>query len=131
MAADSVRRAAELMRNIGIGCIPVVNMDHRILIGVITDRDIVTRCVAEGHAPSCAVRSHMTSWPLETVEPDADVSEVIEKMERTQVRRIPVVDERTKLVGIIAQADIARKLGPAQPRLVDEVLEKVSGPGAR
>lgn len=127
--SDSVTRAAELMRNVGIGALPVVQeQDSLLLMGIITDRDLVVRCMADGHGPSCTVWSHMTELPLQTVEPDDDEALVIEKMERAQVRRIPVVSADNKLLGIIAQADIARKLGPTEPQIVDEVLERISAP---
>lgn len=128
---DSIRRAAEVMRNINVGAMPVVQSQTTpILAGIITDRDIAVRCVAEGHAPTCTVSTHMTDSGLQTAEPEDDAVEVIAKMERAQVRRIPVVDADYKLVGIIAQADVARKLGPSDPKLVDEVLEKISAPVA-
>jgi CBS domain-containing protein len=117
------------MRNIGVGSFPVVqDQDSRLLIGMITDRDLVVRCMADAHGPSCTVWSHMTPSPLQTVELGDDESLVIEKMKRAQVRRIPVVDADNRLLGIIAQADVARKLGPTEPQIVDEVLEKISAP---
>jgi CBS domain-containing protein len=128
---DTVTRAAELMRNIGIGALPIVqDLDSRLLIGIITDRDLVVRCMADGHGPACTVWCHMTEAPLQTVEPEDDESLVVEKMESAQVRRIPVVNADNKLLGIIAQADVARKLGPTEPQIVDEVLEKISAPVA-
>ena len=104
----------------------VEDTDSPLLLGLITDRDITVRCVAEGHAPSCLVRNHMTARPLQTVSPEANVSEVIEKMETAQVRRIPVVNPDGVLLGIIAQADVATKVGPKQPRAIEELLERIS-----
>ena len=126
---DSIGRAAEVMRNVGIGAVPVVTADNApYLRGIITDRDIAIRCVAAHHGATCRVADHMTPMPLRTVFPDSHQSQVLAEMENAQVRRILVVDTHGKLVGIIAQADIARKLGPDHPRAVDELLELVSAP---
>jgi CBS domain-containing protein len=109
--ADPVSRAAEIMRYEDVGGVPVVDdPTHLHLVGLITDRDIAIRCVARGHSASCLVGDTMTPAPLQTVTADADVSEIVEKMERAQVRRIPVVDAAGALMGIVAEADLAVKL---------------------
>ena len=127
--ADSIARAAEVMRNVGVGAVPVVTADNApYLRGIITDRDIAVRCVASHHDANCRVADHMTPMPLRTVFADTHQSQVLAEMENAQVRRILVVDTHGRLVGIIAQADIARKLGPDHPRTVDELLELVSAP---
>lgn len=128
-ATDSVFRAAELMRNVGVGSLPVVlGPEDSTLVGIITDRDIVTRCVSQRHYALCEVGTHMTSPKLETVGPDADVREVIRRMERARVRRLPVVDQQGMLLGIVTQADLATKLGPTDPAAIEEVLERISEP---
>ena len=98
---DSIPRAAVIMSELDVGFVPVVDVpDGTKVLGVITDRDIAVRCVAEGHpAGECLVRHHMTPAPIETVGPEADVETVIALMERHQVHRIPVV-EKGKLVGV-------------------------------
>ena len=124
-----VSRAAEVMRDLDVGIVPIVDdLASMQLAGVITDRDIAVRCVAQGHDADCRVRDHMTAHAIDTVGPDADVSEVIAKMEGGRVRRIPVVGEERRLVGIIAQADLAVKLGPKEPLEVEHMLERVSEP---
>lgn len=124
---DPVERAAAIMRDRNVGAVPVVDdRTHRHLVGVLTDRDIVIRCVAPKHGAGCTVSDHMTHDRLDTVLPDDDVSKVLGLMERDQVRRIPVVDADNRLEGIIAQADIATKLGPSQPLKVEGLLERVS-----
>jgi CBS domain-containing protein len=129
---EQVAKAAEIMRERDVGIIPVVDdREQRHLRGVITDRDIVVRCVAAGHGPDCRVADHMTDAHLDTVRADAPVDAVIERMGRDRVRRIPVVDARDHLVGIIAQADLALRLGPSEPRRIEELLEHVSEPAAR
>jgi CBS domain-containing protein len=126
MPGDSVRHAAGIMRRLNVGAVPVVDgAATRVLRGIITDRDITIRCTAEGHAPSCPVRDHMTTLPLQTVKPEDDVHTVLDRMERAQVRRIPVVKDGI-LVGVIAQADIATKVGPKEPREVEVLLERMS-----
>jgi CBS domain-containing protein len=124
---DPVSRAAEIMRDAEVGIVPVVDdREHRHLIGVITDRDIAVRCVASQHVPACDVSLHMSGEHLCTVGPDADVSSVLASMTHDRVRRIPVVAEDNRLIGMISQADLATKVGPEQPLEVEKVLESVS-----
>jgi CBS domain-containing protein len=126
-----VNDAARIMRDQSVGCVPVVNDTSTMrLEGVITDRDITVRCTAERHLRDCPVVEHMTAGPLNTVTPHTDVTEVMEQMERDQVRRI-LVTEGDRLVGIIAQADLALKEGPVEPLKVEEVLERLSAPSVR
>jgi CBS domain-containing protein len=130
VVTDSVSYAAELMRERGIGCLPVVDAPSTLhLRGLITDRDLVVRCMAKGHSPACKVSDHMTAAPLHTANPADDVHDVLRRMESAQVRRMPVVGLEGRVLGIIAQADIARKLGPTEPKAVEELLELVSTPG--
>lgn len=122
-----VSRAAQLMRDADVGIIPVVdNGTDRRLRGVITDRDIAVRHVAERHSDDCRVSSHMSEG-VATVGPEADVDEVLRVMADQQVRRVPVV-ENDRLVGIVAQADIAVDVGPEEPRKVERTIEKISLP---
>ena len=128
--ADTVGYAAELMRERGVGCLPVVDARSTLhLRGVITDRDIVVRCVAQGHGSECKVCDHMTAAPLHTASPADDVHVVLRRMEAAQVRRMPVIGLEGRVLGIIAQADVARKLGPTEPMAVEELLEGLSTPG--
>ncbi len=126
---DPIARAAEIMHDLDVGLVPVVDStSSKHLLGVITDRDITVRCVAKQHGSGCSVRDHMTKERLDTVRAEDDASKVISLMEREQVRRIPVVSDDNRVEGIIAQADLARKLGPKEPLKVEEVLERVSVP---
>ncbi|HEX6534597.1 MAG TPA: CBS domain-containing protein [Gemmatimonadaceae bacterium] len=126
---DTTRTAAGVMRDLDVGAVPVVaDLASMRLEGVLTDRDIAVRCVAAGHHDRCRVEEHMTSGPLATVHPDDDVADVLALMERERVRRVPVVTDGTRLTGIIAQADIAMRLGPNEPRVVEQLLERVSEP---
>jgi CBS domain-containing protein len=127
-AEEPISRAAQIMRDLNVGCVPVVDDPAQMrVVGVLTDRDLVVRCLAERHFRDCKVGEHMTAVALDTVAPGADVADVVALMERDQVRRILVTD-RGRLVGIIAQADLALKQGPLQPLVVEEVLERVSAP---
>ena len=105
-ASASVVEAAQLMREGHIGSLPVTE-DER-LVGMITDRDITTRVVAESAAPETTSVGEVYSRDLISVEPDHDLDEALELMARHQVRRLPVV-ENGRLVGVVAQADIALK----------------------
>jgi CBS domain-containing protein len=131
LADDTVIDAAKIMREVDVGLVPVVDSeDARHLIGVITDRDIVTRCVAEGHRlEQCTVRDHMSPSPVVTARPDEEVHQVTQSMELAQIRRIPVVDKKGRLVGVVAQADIAVEVGPKEPTVTAHLLEEVSQPG--
>ena len=71
----------------------------------------------------------MTAAPLHTANPADDVHDVLRKMESAQVRRLPVVGLEGRVLGMIAQADVARRLGPVEPKAVEELLESVSTPG--
>lgn len=129
-AENRLSDAASLMSTLGVGMLPVVeSQDRRRLVGVLTDRDIVVRCLAEGHRGECLVRDHMTRDVLVTVTADADVREIARKMEQYQVRRLPVVDTLGNVVGVVAQADLAKRLGPVNPDLMEEILERISTPG--
>lgn len=126
---ESITRAAEIMRDLDVGIVPVVDDVHaRHLVGVLTDRDIAVRCVARKHGVSCTVGDHMTHGRLDTIHPNEDASTVISLMELDQVRRIPVVSDDNRLEGIIAQADIAAKLESRAASQVEEVLEHISRP---
>jgi CBS domain-containing protein len=129
---EPIAHAATIMRDLDVGIVPVVNDKvHMHLEGVLTDRDIVVRCVALQHNGHCRVRDHMTSDHLATVRPDTEIHQVIDLMERGRIRRIVVVDEDNHLVGIIAQGDLAVKLGPKEPLEIEELVERISVPTAR
>lgn len=125
---DTVAAAAQLMRELDVGIIPVVDDENSMrLRGVITDRDIAVRHVAERHSDDCRVSAHM-SEELTTATPDDDVDDVMDRMKRAQIRRIPIVEGGERLVGIIAQADLATDVGPQEPVEVAQTVEKISEP---
>jgi CBS domain-containing protein len=124
---DTIQRAAAIMRDRDIGFVPVVDDRSGMhLTGVITDRDIAVRHVAAGHPGDCQVDKEMSAGRLQTVGPDDDIERVMEVMQRAQVRRIAVVEDDNRIVGVIAQADLAT--GDVDDRKVEETLERISEP---
>ncbi len=119
-ASASVVEAARLMRDADIGSLPIT--DDEQLVGMITDRDITTRVVAEATDPSTTSVGDVYSGDLISVEPDNDLEEAVQLMARHQVRRLPVV-ESGRLVGIIAQADIALRESEKTAELVEAISE--------
>ena len=120
---DKVSEAARLMADNDCGQIPVTDESGK-LVGVITDRDIACRCVAEGKPSDTPVSEIMSSTPV-TVTPDTSVEECCGKMEDNQVRRLPVVDESGKCCGMVSQADIAQS---AAKEDTGELVREVSEP---
>jgi CBS domain-containing protein len=102
-----VAEAAKLMKSEDVGSLPVTEGDR--LVGMVTDRDIVTRVVAEGKDVQAATVGEIASKDLVTVDPQQDLDEALKLMAQHQVRRLPVVEEDGRLVGILAQADVARE----------------------
>jgi CBS domain-containing protein len=126
---DTLARAARIMRDADIGAVPVVDDTRSMrLVGVITDRDITVRHVAGDNSADCKVGDHMTSDRLFRASPDDDVDTVMRTMKSEQVRRVPVV-EGDRLVGIIAQADIATD--DIEDEKTGEVVERISEPDRR
>lgn len=123
-ARESLQGVARIMREEDIGEVPVVDEQQR-LVGVITDRDIVVRCVAEGESPdTCVVDAYMTS-PAVSLTEDASVEDVANAMAKEAVRRIPITDRDGKLCGIVAQADLEHSDARSQK---EKVSQRVSTP---
>ena len=126
----TAREAAQVMLREEVGLVPVVEKDgSNRLVGVVTDRDIAIRCVAEGKDASCAVRDVMSSDGLATCRQTDDVDSLMGAMRSEKVRRIPIVDERGGLVGIVSQADIVRKAKDSVR--AEQTIEEISEPGGR
>jgi CBS domain-containing protein len=113
--------AARLMRDEDVGIVPIVEGEK--LVGTVTDRDIVTRVVAEGKTPDSVTVGEIASRELVTIDPQQDLDDALRLMARHQVRRLPVVEEDGKLVGIVAQKDVAMHASEAQ---TGEVVEDIS-----
>ena len=104
--------AARMMRDLDVGALPICGDDDR-LKGMLTDRDIVVKCVADGGDPGSVTAGSLAEGKPLTIGADVDVREALELMQEYQVRRLPVIDGHD-LVGIIAQADIARELSATE-----------------
>ena len=122
----SVVEAARLMREQDIGSLPIT--DDEQLVGMITDRDITMRVVAEAADPNATSVEDVYSRDLISVEPDNDLEEALGLMARHQVRRLPVVEDG-RLVGIVAQADIVRKTRDEDK--AGNTVKEISEPGGR
>jgi CBS domain-containing protein len=121
-ADKPVSYAAKMMRDEDVGLAPIVEGDR--LIGTLTDRDIATRVVAEGRDPNSTTVREVASKDLVTIEPDARLDDALQLMAQHQVRRLPVVEQGDRLVGVVAQADVAEHAEPSQTgRMVGEISE--------
>ncbi|HEV7994465.1 MAG TPA: CBS domain-containing protein [Gemmatimonadaceae bacterium] len=126
-----VSEAARVMKEEDVGLVPVVERvggaeTRGRLVGVVTDRDIAVRHVAEGRSSDAPV-SEVMSGGVKTCTTDDSVEDAMELMGREQVRRIPIVDERGSLVGVVAQADLVRMRG--KDRQAEKTVEQISQPG--
>ena len=123
-----VAEAEQLMESEDVGSLPV--LDGEQVVGMVTDRDIVVRAVAKGKDPKgMPVREVATSDDLVTLHPDDVLSDALSLMASHQVRRLPVVDADNRLVGIVAQADLALIAGEkAVGEMVEDISKSPSGP---
>lgn len=120
-AGDPIVEAAKLMKGEDSGIAPIVDGDR--LVGVVTDRDIAIRVVAEGRDPRETKVEEIASQNLVTIDPQQGLEEALRLMAKHQVRRLPVVEEDGKLVGIVSQADVARRAGAER---TGEVVQQIS-----
>ena len=119
----TIREAAQRMRSLDVGAMPVYDGSH--LLGMITDRDITIRAIADGRDPAqTPVRDAMTP-DVQFVFEDDDVRKAAQIMEDRQIRRLPVVNHDKRLVGIVSLGDIARA---GDDRLSGEALQQISDP---
>ena len=119
----TIREAAQRMRSLDVGAMPVCDGSH--LLGMITDRDITIRAIADGRDPAqTPVRDAMTP-DVQYVYENDDVRKAAQIMEDRQIRRLPVVNQEKRLVGIVSLGDIART---GDDRLSGEALQQISDP---
>ena len=118
--STTIVEVAKVMKQEDVGPVPVVEGDR--LIGLVTDRDIVLRVIADGRDPSSTTIGDIASGDVATVTPDQSLDEALRIMAQKQVRRIPVV-ENDRIVGIVAQADVARA---ADEERTGEVVQDIS-----
>ena len=123
--SDSVMKVAQLMKSEDVGPIPIVeDKEEKKLTGIVTDRDLAVKVVAEARDPKTTQVEEVMSEGLVTCRENDDVQSVLKLMEDNQLRRIPVVDRNDRLMGIIAQADVATRIGSS--RATANVVEQVS-----
>ena len=125
-AAETLDRAAQLMRQLNVGALPIADENDR-LCGILTDRDIVTGCVAMGHDPSKVTAGDMAKGTPRWIEAGADVDAVLQEMQGHQIRRLPVIENK-RLVGMISEADLAQHLSEDQIAAWAERVYAESGP---
>ncbi len=118
--SSTITDVAKVMKDEDVGPVPVTEGGR--LVGIVTDRDIVVRVVAEGRDPSSTTIREIVSSDLATVQPDTSLEEALNLMAQRQVRRLPVV-EGDRLVGVVAQADIALKENERAGELVEAISE--------
>ncbi|MFF7750752.1 CBS domain-containing protein [Streptomyces sp. NPDC007971] len=109
---ETLDRAAQLMARLNVGALPVSDANER-LCGIITDRDIVVKCVAKGRDPSQVTCGDLAEGTPRWIDANASVDQVLDTMQTNQIRRLPVIQEK-KLVGMITEADLARHLTEEQ-----------------
>ena len=119
---DTLAMAAQKMRDMNVGSMPICGEDQR-LHGILTDRDIVVKCIAEGGDPNQVKAGELAQGKPIWVDAGADVSECLNLMEENQIKRLPVI-ENHRLVGMISEADLARNVGEHE---LADFVEKVYG----
>ncbi|WP_430647405.1 CBS domain-containing protein [Agromyces sp. GXS1127] len=115
--------AARMLRDLDVGAMPICGNDDR-LKGMLTDRDIVVKCIADGGDPKAVTAGELAEGKPVTIGADDDIREALRMMQEHQIRRLPVIDGHD-LVGIIAQADVARALSDGATA---ETVEEISQP---
>lgn len=127
LPTDSVGEAARLMKLHGVGLLPIVeNKLYKRLLGVITDRDIVVRCVADQRSTDDAVAEFMTPTPIASTDPLADVSAAVEVMRESDLRRLPVLDEDEIVLGVISRVDVERAFNLSRDEPDESGLVRIS-----
>ncbi|MGP3925852.1 CBS domain-containing protein [Streptomyces sp. 8N616] len=109
---QTLEDAARMMRDLGVGSLPICGPDDR-LHGIITDRDIVVKCIAKGKDPKTMTAGYLAQGKPVTIDAEADAGSVLRAMEEHRIRRLPVIDDH-RLVGMISEADLARHLSEKQ-----------------
>ncbi|MEN6371289.1 MAG: CBS domain-containing protein [Armatimonadota bacterium] len=129
--STSLQEVAQMMVDNDCGGIPVCKSGTNMLVGLLTDRDIVCRILAKGLNPLDYTAQDAMTTDLHTILPTASLDDCVQLMERFKVRRVPVTDEEGYIIGIVAQADFARFALQEQPDLAgdfEDALEEISQP---
>jgi CBS domain-containing protein len=126
----TAQEAASLMEREDVGSLPVVDSrDSMRLVGIVTDRDLALRVVGRGESGNTQISSVMSSGKLACVHAEDDLDKVEHLMSEHQVRRVPVVDQNNCIVGVVAQADLARELRAVGRKDFGKVVQEISEPG--
>ena len=118
---DSLREVARIMKDQDTGVVPV--LDGKKIVGMVTDRDIVVRCIAEGKNPLDARVNEVMTKSVRKVQEDATINEVIGLMTSSEIRRVPVVNRNDEIVGIVSMGDIAIE---SDNKKVGDAMESIS-----
>ncbi|WP_225732439.1 MULTISPECIES: CBS domain-containing protein [unclassified Nocardia] len=110
---ETVGKAARVMAELGVGSVVVAD-DNQRMCGIITDRDIVVKCIAQGRSPATTRAGELCEATPRWVPADADVDTVLTEMEQHRIKRIPVIDDNKRMIGMISEADLARHLDDNQ-----------------
>jgi len=125
LPGDSVSQAARVMRREHVGPVPVISDEQtRELIGIVTDRDLAIKVVAESRDSNKTTVGEVMTNTIIACREDDDMSSAIAAMEEHQIRRIPVIDQGGRIVGIISQADVATRVH--EPERTAEMVEEIS-----
>ena len=129
LPTDVVSKAAQLMKKENVGSIPVIESEQtKKLIGIVTDRDLALQIVADGRDPKSTKVADVMTHRIITCRVDDDIQKAVDAMSEHQLRRIPVVDNDYKIVGIISQADVATRVD--QPEKTARMVKEISQPTA-
>ena len=121
---ETLQRAAARMRELDVGALPICGDDDR-LHGMVTDRDIVVKCVAVGGDPATMTAGELAQGRPYWIDANADLGDVLAQMQEHKIRRLPVIEEH-RLVGIISEADLGRHLSEVSADKVGHFVEAVS-----
>lgn len=125
LPTDTVVNVAQLMKERDIGPVPIVeDKVTKKLLGIVTDRDLAMKVVADGRDPNTTLVRDVMTTEVITCREDDDIDSTLAAMSKHQLRRIPVVDDNEQLVGIIAQADVATRMD--EPEKTGEVVKEIS-----
>ncbi|MBN2257003.1 MAG: CBS domain-containing protein [Anaerolineaceae bacterium] len=125
---DTVTKAAQSMKNENVGSIPVINDEKKKkLIGIVTDRDLALQIVADGRDPKTTKVADVMTSKVYTCFADDDIQKAVAMMAKHQLRRIPVVDNDQKIIGVISQADVATRVNKRKKKLAS-MIKKISQP---
>jgi len=128
--SDSVMKVAQWMKRENIGSVPVIeNNETRKLVGIVTDRDLALKVVGQGEDPKTAQVESVMTYKLVTCRPEDDIQKALDLMSEHQLRRIPIVNEENKILGIISQADVATRVD--QPEKTAEIVKDISQTNAK